>query len=139
MLINIAISILLLSLTPSAYAATSANVEINNNVSSNSNSQTNSYTNITVETNGQVTRYESDKPGNVEVKSTNGESSIKVNGEEVNPNITNKPSSSASPTGVINDDQRKNHKKNIEVKKEFFINMLRVKLMFLRQFFSFLH
>lgn len=99
------------------YATSSASVEIHNNVnsSSTSNSNVSSKTNITVETNGQVTHYESDKPGSVSVKSVNGESEIKVDGQTV----TNTPqNTSATPTKDISQTPSPTPKLNEEQKKQ---------------------
>ena len=95
-----------LAFSTSTYAQSFAHVEINNNVgsSSNSKSKTTTYTDITVETNGKVTHYESDKPGSVSVKSVNGDSEIKVDGQTVSgsptndPQITKEPSLTPNPT-----------------------------------------
>ena len=93
-----------------AFAESSATVEIHNNLntnSTNSNSTTKSHTDITVETNGKVTHYESDEPGSVSVKSVNGESEIKVNGVSVSsppkePTSSPTTETSQSPTPTIN-------------------------------------
>ncbi len=114
--------------TPNALAISSANVDIHNNVnsSSNSTSQTTSHTDITVETNGKVTHYESDKPGDVSVKSENGESEIKVNGVSVSsapkntsPSSTdsNSPTMTSKPTPI-------NEAKEIEEKTNQVENLI---------------
>ena len=93
-----------------SYASSaSVNVEQNVNSSSTSNSSVNSYTNIRVETDGKVTNYSTNEPGKVEVKSENGETEIKVNGQIVTPSIAKEISSpTAKPTEA---------KKEIENKK----------------------
>lgn len=97
-------------------AASSASVNVENNVSTNSNSssQTTTHTDITVETDGNVSHYESSEPGKIEVKSENGTSEIKVNGEIVSGSPhsptsepTNKPSHSPTPTPNDNDNSEK--------------------------------
>lgn len=107
----------------SALAESTATVKVNNNVnsSSTSNSEVKSHTEITVETNGEVTRYESDEPGSVSVKSINGQSEIKVNGETVSgtpQNISATPtrnlSQTPSPTPIELTDEQKENLNQIE-------------------------
>lgn len=97
LLLTFSASVLIVS---PAFAQSSAHVEVNNNVnsSSNSNSTTTTRTDITIETNGKVTHYESDKPGSVSVKSVNGESEIKVDGKTVLGSPTNDPELSKQPS-----------------------------------------
>lgn len=84
-------------ITQTAFAESSANVKINNNVSGSSTSNATSQTNITVETNGKTTTYFSDKPENIEIKSVNGVSEIKVNGQVVSQSPT-QTSATKTPT-----------------------------------------
>lgn len=77
-----------------------ASVKINNNINSSSDSTVNSQTDISIETNGQQTTYSSDKAQDIEVKSVNGVSEIKVDGNIVSGNNSNNPTTgpTASPT-----------------------------------------
>jgi len=110
---------------PTVFAET-ASVEIYNNVntsSNNSTSKTESHTDITVETNGKVTRYESDKPGSVSVKSVNGESEIKVNGVSVSGTPKNLDDSSANistpkPTDKLDENEDKVNLEEKEIEKK---------------------
>src|SRR3990167_3990458 len=85
-------------ITQTALAQSSANVKINNNVSGSSASDVASHTNITVETNGKTTTYSSDKPKNIEVKSVNGVSEIRVNGELISQSPTQTATKTPTPT-----------------------------------------
>lgn len=86
-----------------ALAESSASVNINNNINSSStnNSEFKSRTEITVETDGEVTHYESDQPGNVTVKSINGKSEITVDDEKVTPNPTKTSEEKQTPAPTI--------------------------------------
>ncbi|MEK9176289.1 MAG: hypothetical protein AAB520_02480 [Patescibacteria group bacterium] len=129
--------------TPS-YGASSANVNVENNVSSNSNSssQVSSHTNITVETDGNVTHYESDEGGKIEVKAENGKSEIKVNGVTV----SGSPTKSNSPTGItqtpqptnedeVNEDEQKINENEFT---ERIIEQLKRPIEIIKKIFSFL-
>ncbi len=96
-------------------AESKVNVKVNNNVSASSNSTTNTNTNIRIEENGKITTYSSDKPESVEIKSENGVSEIKVNGQE---------SSIASPSikPTVKPENNKLKNKNIF---DFFGNLFR--------------
>lgn len=94
--------ILFFLLTTPAYAET-ASVNINNSVNtsgSNTNSNTKTETHIKIETDGKVTEYNSTEGGSVEVKSINGKSEIKVNGQMVSEHPTTKPEASQGPTAI---------------------------------------
>lgn len=118
-MIKIILIIIALLVTPhSVFAESSATVRVDNNIESSSNSTVKSTTNIRVETNGKVTTYSSDKAEDVEVKSVNGESEIKVNGKAVYVTQTpsKDPSATPSPTPVFdeNDEEsNENDSKNI--------------------------
>lgn len=118
-MIKIILIIIALLVTPhSVFAESSATVRVDNNIESSSNSTVKSTTNIRVETNGKVTTYSSDKADDVEVKSVNGESEIKVNGQvvDVTPVPSKDPSAIPSPTPVFdeNDEEsNENDSKNI--------------------------
>lgn len=99
--------VLFFLLATPAYAET-ASVSIKNSANTSGTNSTNTSTqetHIKIETNGKVTEYNSDKPGNVEVNSVNGESTIKVNGETVsgnsNSNPTAEPTHEANPTASV--------------------------------------
>lgn len=133
---KLALIIIATILTPSlAHAESSATVKINNNINSsnNSNNSVTSKTNISVETDGKVTTYSSSEPGNVEVRSVNGESEIKVNGEVVKENTSDSddniskvptlnPSASISPTMSLEEKDRE--VKNIIEKIEELVKKL---------------
>lgn len=94
-----------------AFAESSANVRVNNNVSGSSTSNVQSHTNISVETNGQTTAYTSNKPENIEVKSVNGVSEIRINGEL----ISQSPTQTATKTPTPTDEQDKeNEEENVK-------------------------
>lgn len=88
-----------IALAPQAYAKTTTTVKVNNNVSTSGNNTSTVENDITIETNGKVTHYSSDKPENIEIKSEDGVSEIKVNGEKVTPGI-NDNEVSVSPTST---------------------------------------
>lgn len=115
MLNKAVVPILLLILVPSAYASTYSNVKVYNSVGSNTNStsQVTTKTNITTETNGQVTHYESDQPGDVEVKSENGNSTIKVNGQEVSTTQTKNQSPTPSSISPENKESTSEERKQL--------------------------
>lgn len=124
-----------LIIAPSAFATSSASVEIHNNVNANSssNSQVTSHTNVTVETNGNVTHYESDKPNeNVQVQAVNGETTVKVNGSA----ITTFPSKEPVATITAKPMERVTPVISPETK---FKQIFEQKLNFFKKFFSFLH
>ncbi len=101
MMIKKIIPLFLFFLVATPAYAESANVNITNSVNTtgtNSTLNSKTTTHIKVETNGKVTEYNSDKPGNIEVNSINGESSIKVNGETVSGNPTAEPNDDQTPT-----------------------------------------
>ena len=87
--------IFFLTIAGGAFAESSASVKIKNDVSSSSDSQVNSSTSIRIETNGNVTTYSSSEPEDIEVKSINGTSEIKVNGQ-----VVSQDSSQTSPTKI---------------------------------------
>ncbi|GEM_PF-3543895 len=102
-----------------------ASIKINNNVSSSSDSTVNSQTDISIDTNGQKTTYSSDKAQDIEVKSVNGVSEIKVDGNIVSGNNSNSPTigPTASPTAkpTQKPDENSNQNKNIfEVFEDLF-------------------
>src|SRR3989344_1110452 len=98
-------------ITQTTFAESSANVKINNNVSGSSTSNVQSHTNITVETNGKTTTYFSDKPENIEVKSVNGVSEIKVNVELISQSPTQTSATKApTPTDEPQDDESNKEK-----------------------------
>ncbi len=133
---KLALIVIAILLTPSlVYAESSATVKINNNVNSSSNSNTSvtSKTNITVETDGEVTSYSSDKPGNIEVKSVNGKSEIKVNGEVVKGESTTSETdiskiptatSSVSPSPTMDQEEKEKEIKNVLEKIEDLVKKL---------------
>lgn len=104
-------------------AESKINVKVDNNVSSSSNSTTNTNTNIRIEENGKITTYSSDKPESVEIKSENGVSEIKVNGQTVSES-NGQESSSVSPSvkPTIKPQNNKLENKNIF---DFFGNLFR--------------
>lgn len=112
--------LLFLVATP-AYA-NSASVNINNsvNTSGTNTNTTKSETHIKVETNGKVTEYNSNEPGSVEVKSINGESTIKVNGQTVSgtPTEEDVPTATASPTAKPTSTPDDNEKEELSVIKK---------------------
>jgi len=126
-------------ITSNAYAESSASVEINNNIysTSTSNSNIENKTNIRVETNGNVTEYSSDEPNQkIEVKSVNGESSIKVDGEEVTESENEtKITATPTPTRTAPNGETANEELNTENAIIKFINK---PLDFIKKFFSFL-
>lgn len=123
-----------LVLVPNAFANSSSSVNINNNINSTSTSDSNinSHTDVTVETNGEVTHYSSDEPNQkVEVKSVNGESSIKVNGEEVSSSPTKTLSKTPTPTPYEEINPTPSPILKIE-------EIIKEKFSFVQKFFSFL-
>src|SRR3989344_5189623 len=98
-------------ITQTTFAESSANVKINNNVSGSSTSNVQSHTNISVETNGQTTTYSSDKPENIEVKSVNGVSEIRVNGELVSQSPTQTATKTPTQTDEPEDEEEKENEK----------------------------
>ena len=83
--------------TPAYANSVSTTIENNVNTSStNTTSSTKSHTEVNINQNGKEIHYESDTPGSVEVKSVNGESSIKVNGQEVSANTSNSPTNGSA-------------------------------------------
>ena len=110
-------------LIQTALAQSSANVNINNSFSSSSQSETNVKTDIKVETNGHVTTYSSDKPENIEVKSEDGKSEIKVDGRIVSDDSALSSTPSVSPTEKLgNETDNKNGGKNFFDVIEDFLN-----------------
>lgn len=100
------------------YAKSTATVEVNSNVSGSRTSNIKTHTNITVETNGKTTTYSSDKPENIEVKSVNGKSEIKVNGVSVSSSPgqpTSEPTTNPSvkPTDQPEDEDDERDQRNI--------------------------
>lgn len=106
-------AILIFTAPASAFAENKATVNINTNIESSSKSTVNSKTDIRVETNGNVTSYTSDKAEDVEIKSVNGESEIKVKGVAVyvSPTATIEPTGLQNPESAI--DEKKVNNKNI--------------------------
>lgn len=89
---------------PRAFAQSSASVEVNNNINSDSTSQSsvNSHTDITVEVDGEVTKYSSDEPNQkIEVKASDGQSSIKVDGVEKSDSSNTEISKTPTPTDKL--------------------------------------
>lgn len=119
-MIKIILIIIALLVTPhSVFAESSATVRVDNNIESSSNSTVKSTTNIRVETNGKVTTYSSDKAEDVEVKSVNGQSEIKVNGQviDVTASPTKKPT--AKPINADEDDDENEEELNDNNKNIF--------------------
>ena|SRR3989344_3741458 len=113
-----------LIITSPAFAESSATVKINNSISGSSTSIINSETNIRVETNGHVTSYSSNEPGNIEVNSINGKSELKINGVIVSQaptQIQTSPTKNATPSPTH--DEKDSSDKNIF---EVFENLFRV-------------
>lgn len=115
----------LISSSP-AFAESRATVKVNNNVSGSSTANMESYTNITVETDGNTTRYTTNESGSVEVNSVNGVTEIKKDGSVVTGNESNNPTSepTASPTAKPSqkpDQNNNNQNRNIfEVFEDLF-------------------
>ena len=121
-----------------AYAESEVNVRINNEVNSSSSTQEESktQTNVRIETDGKVVEYESEKAGNVNIKSINGNTEIEEDGVKITPNPTNKlnkqPSISPSPIPTTIKEQIEEKSNQIEkmmesIKKQF--NSLQEKLL----------
>lgn len=113
--------LILLSLifTPNVYAKSSATVKVNNDVSSSSNTNSTIKTDIRIETNGNVTTYSSDKPGNIEIRSVDGTSQIKVNSKVVNSEEPSKDNNKQNKD--IDKEKNKNEDSNTkEIKNKFF-------------------
>lgn len=125
-MIKTALFVMLILVTPAlVYAESSASVKIKNDVSSTSNSQVSSSTNIRIETNGDVTTYSSDKPEDIEIKSENGKSVIKVNGVVVSASPTDGQTSPTStpvpdPTDEEEDENEGENKNIFEVFQDLF-------------------
>ena len=103
-LISIIILITFLFITPQVFAESSASVEVNNNINSSSTSQSSidSHTDITVEVDGEVTTYSSDEPNQkIEVKASDGQSSIKVDGVEKSDSSNSEEINSPTPTDKL--------------------------------------
>ena len=64
-------------------AESKVNIKVNNDVSTSDNNTSTVKNDITIETNGQVTHYSSNKPESIEINSIDGVSEIKVNGQTV--------------------------------------------------------
>lgn len=93
-----------------ANAEASAKVNINNNVSSNTNTTTSVKNNIKIETNGHITEYSSDRAENIEIKTDNDKSEIKINGQVVSQSPSG--GASATPTNKpSNESEKKNNEK----------------------------
>ncbi len=111
------LTLVLLASPAPVFAASEAHVNINNNVSGDSTSNVSSRTDITVETDGNTTRYTSDEPGTIEINSINGVTEIKKNGTVVSGNNSNSPTKepTASPTAkpTQKPDENNNQNKNI--------------------------
>lgn len=108
------------TLAPEAYAKTTTTVKVNSDVSTSGNNTSTVKNDITIETNGQVTHYSSDKPEDIEISSVDGVSEIKVNGENVSPTPTKEPGDNEKK-----DEQETNAKNLLErleeiIKKLFF-------------------
>lgn len=104
-------------------AESRVNVKVNNDVSSSTSSTSSTNTNIRIEENGKITTYSSDKGENVEIKSENGVSEIKVNGQTVSEN-NSQENSSASPSikPLVKPENNKQENENIF---DFFGNLFR--------------
>ena len=104
-------------------AESKVNVRVNNDFSSSSNSTSGTKTNIRIEENGKITTYSSDKGESVEIKSENGVSEIKVNGQTVSES-NGQESSSASPSmkPIVKPENNKPGNENIF---NFFGNLFR--------------
>ncbi len=104
------LGLIFLLIPSSAYASTTSSTVINNvsASSTNSDSQMSSHTEITTETDGKVTHYESDEPNkSIHVESTNGTSKIEVNGEEVSgDDKTISPTKDKVPTPTNSNSQK---------------------------------
>lgn len=108
------------ALAPEVYAKTTTTVKVNNDVSISDNNTSTVKNDITIETNGKVTHYSSDKSENIEISSVDGVSEIKVNGENVSPTPAKEPGNNEKK-----DKQETNAKNLLErleeiVKKLFF-------------------
>ncbi len=121
----------------SAYATSNTNVEVSNNGGTsytnveieNNTSSTNVVTNdsktkVRIESNGKVTEYESEKPENIELKSEDGKTSVKINNES---KVTTTPSSTTSAKDNENDkkseEANKEGKNILEIIKDFLENL----------------
>ena len=120
-----------------AFAESSASVKINNNINSTStsNSKIESKTDVRVETNGNVTQYSSDEPNQkIEVKSVNGESSIKIDGEEISES-KDETKTTITPTPTTPSEPEEDENLNTE---NVFTEFINKPLDFIKKFFSFL-
>lgn len=79
------------ALAPEAYAKTTTTVKVNSDVSTSDNNTSTVKNDITIETNGKVTHYSSEKSEDIEISSVDGVSEIKVNGEDISPTPTKEP------------------------------------------------
>lgn len=109
----------------SVNAESKVNVKVNNNVSSSTDSMSSTNTNIRIEENGKITTYSSNKGENVEIKSENGVSEIKVNGLTVSPSPNQQiDEQTVNPTTkpIVKPENNKPNNKNIF---DFFENLFR--------------
>lgn len=107
-------------ITPNAFASNTS-VNVSNNVTSKSNSEVTSNTNIKIETNGQTMEYKNSDAQKIEVKSVNGDSEIKINGEIVEVTKQSTPSPSIEKeTDDLSETEEDNQSKGfIENIKDF--------------------
>lgn len=95
----------LLLIVPTADAKTTVNVKVDTDVSTSGNNEAKVENDIRVETNGKVTTYKSDKPESIEIKSEDGVSEIKVNGERIPQDESLGEDNNASPSPLFKEDR----------------------------------
>lgn len=114
-LLIISIFIFSLVFTEISFAESSASVNIENSVSSN-NEDVDSHTKIKVETNGNVTEYESDEPNQkIEVNAVNDKSEIKIDDQIISESASQEGKKDFTPTPSLTTESDEDDGSNIIV------------------------